>query len=259
MFLFLISFSQQNQNFQNSQQKPFPPPKRTSCPGPGTFVNGTGGCECSAETPFGDPESAVGCWSCNPQCDLNAQCVGPNKCICNEGYIGDGIDFCEKPVPILKRISPKEGPADGGTPIELSISVNATNYTVTKAFCRFGPIIVNAVQMNSSLIKCITTKEKPGNVQVSVGFDAIRWSNQQFTYVFQQNSTPPNEVFFYCFLALTVILLISISAWYYTKQSKFGENQDEILPLNKWHMNAPRINPQTEKTWMDFVWNIALD
>ena len=259
MFLFSIFYTKFNKNFPILQKEQISGVKRQSCPGPGTFVNGTGGCECSAETPFGDPESETGCWACNPQCDLNAQCVAPNKCICNEGFIGDGIDFCEKPIPSLTKVNPNYGTVNGGTSVDFLISVNASNYTVTKAFCRFGPIIVDAIEMNSSYIKCITTKSKEGPVRVSVGFDAIRWSPQETFFIFKRDTKPSNELFFYSFLISLISLLISISIWYFNKKNQFGENPDEILPLNKWHMNAPRINPQTEKTWMDFVWNIAIE
>ena len=236
-----------------------PVTKRASCPGPGTFVNGTGGCECSAETPFGDPESETGCWACNPQCDLNAQCVQKNTCVCNEGFIGDGIDICEKPVPNLKSLAPKEGFVVGGTEVDFKIFVNATNYTVTRAFCKFGPVIVDASEMDASHIKCVTHQTKPGKVKVSVGFDAIKWSKESFIFTFKETGVSSFTIIFYIIVVILVLLAVGMIIWYANKGNQLAETQDEILPLNKWHMNAPRINPQTEKSWLDFLWNIAIE
>ena len=259
MFLLLISYFR-NGNFSPILQKDeLTTNKKTKCPNPGTFVNGTGGCECSAETPFGDPYSTIGCWNCNPQCDLNAQCVAKNKCICNEGFIGDGIDFCEKPVPKLLKTTPKEGTVLGGTVVDFIISVDAVNYTVVKAYCRFGPVITDAIQINTTNIKCLTPQSREGTVLASVSFDAVKWSTQKSEFTYKKYETSNFVVFFYSFLILMLSLIATMSAWIMHKKKQFGENPDEILPLNKWHMNAPRINPQTEKSGLDFIWNIMID
>lgn len=233
--------------------------RHNKCKGPHTFINGTGFCECSADFPFGDPLSEIGCWTCNPPCDLNAHCYGPDQCRCNEGYIGDGLDVCEKPVPNLKGFTPKSANIYGNEKITALIHVNAPNYTTNKGYCRFGPIIVEADTINTTHITCTTQKGKEGVFPISVSFDGVHWSTENYTFIFNNDKTSQVTILFGFISCSLIIILGFFVFWYFHKTDRFMEQADEVLPLTKWHMNTPKITPQSEQTWLDFLWNIIIE
>ena len=190
---------------------------KKKCFGPNTFINGTGGCECLGQYPFGDPDTQEGCWNCDPPCDINAKCISKDKCICNDGFIGDGLDICEKPIPILKKFHPKFGLIKGGEKIIFEI-ISPENYIVQKAYCRFGPVIIDSIKFNSSYIECITRKNKPGFVPLSVSFDPNLWSHEKFLFEFKNNNYNQFKIFILILIISFSLILLLLFIFFYKKK-----------------------------------------
>jgi len=231
---------------------------RAACKNPNTFVNGTGGCECLSSFPFGDPYKEIGCWNCDPPCDTNAKCVSRNTCVCNDGYVGDGLDICEKPTPVLADFFPKFGSSLGGDMITFVIR-SVKNYSASRAFCRFGPVIVDSVFVNSTHVVCLSRINKPGFIPVAVGFDTSLWSKEKFLFEFRSSGLSP-FTYLMSFFVLFIFSIVGILIYWLIKKNRgMYAEPDEILPLNKWHMNQPIPNPSHEKSCLDFLWNIILE
>ncbi|OHT09827.1 hypothetical protein TRFO_21106 [Tritrichomonas foetus] len=227
------------------------------CAGKNTFVNRLGKCECLSKFPYGNPDSETGCWGCSPPCDSNAECFSSNQCRCLPGFLGDGVDLCEKPIPELLFVEPLNDSINGGNDIFFTIK-SPPEYNITQAFCRFGPISVPATFSNTSLFICKSPKNKPGNFKVAASFDSSKWSTENIIFVYYDTgiNTFSYTISFVLILMISMILIVLL--WYYNKRQEPYDQAEEMLPLNKWHMNQEQVVAVEEKTFWDFLVNIFI-
>lgn len=223
--------------------------------GKNSFVNETGGCQCSSQFPFGDPYSGTGCWGCNPPCDQNAECYASDQCRCLPGFIGDGLDICEKPIPKILKITPTKGSVSGGDFVKLFIE-SPPDYTVTQAFCRFGPVSVQAQFANTSDVHCLVPPNRPGNAKIGVSFDGSKWSRGSHQFTYERETKSSYMCIAGCIFGALVILIFAILWWYFDRNTDIDE---ESLPLNKWHMHQGQIALVEEKSFVDFLVNITIN
>jgi len=79
-------------------------------------------------------------------------------------------------LPTIVGISPKTGPTDGGTVVTL---FGGRFFMDNKAdlTCKFGDIIVPALQCNDTRMSCVSPPQPTGTVNVSVSENGISWSD----------------------------------------------------------------------------------
>ena len=217
-----------------------------SCPGPNSIRLPIGICQCRNGFPFGDPNDSKGCWKCQDKCDSNAECVYPGKCVCKESYFGDGIKTCEMKIPKILSYTPSEG--KNGTIVNISYSY--PNSLVYKyAFCKFGSIPVNSIELTDNYMLCSSPQKNPSTVTLSISFDAIHWSSEDayFTYLEERDSFRFVQ-FFLLSIAITLSSIFSIDKIHNYLHKK---NDDESIPLinrnKKDTNNAPYKTMQRKK------------
>ena len=160
-------------DYRDGKRKRRPPP---NCTAPNTRPSYDRKCICN-ETYFGDdPVGERGCWKCTPKCHSQAKCAYPGRCVCEFGLVGDGISECEPRLPTLLRI---ESISSGLTPDYIAAYYSDPfEFIPFSAFCKFNEIIVNAAINSNQSIKCLIPLITE-NVQVSISFNGINWTDSK--------------------------------------------------------------------------------
>ena len=202
---------------------------------------------CPSELPFGDP--ATGCWNCNPPCDVDGVCVSMDRCVCKEGYIGDGYDSCIVPIPKITSFGPKKSSTHGRVHVKFSVK-HPEKFNVTQGYCRFGPIITKAAVTGSDgKFECVTPESLPGEQPVAVSYNLIKWSEERLfiKYISTDASSGSRayKVFLYS-LVLTVAAVVVM--WILLRN-----DTDEMMPLNRWHLNQEISTMNKDKGFTEFV------
>lgn len=236
------------------------PKLNIKCIGNNSIINDLGKCECKSSFPFGDPNSTLGCWNCDPACVPNAVCYQPNKCKCLPGFFKFGINnkSCRHPIPELLLANPQVGPTTGGTKVVLKIKT-PPGYKIIQAFCRFGPFSVPAKFTNDTMLICSSPICKKGKVPLAVSFDSSRWSEQIFFFKYYHTRYSAYNIILLFILILILLLILIIIIWLLKSRKEFLAQSEEMLPLNQWHMNQEQGPITEEKGFWDFMKNIVLN
>ena len=228
------------------------------CTGNNSFVNDDGKCECKNNFPFGDPNTELGCWNCDPACDSNAICYQQDKCKCLPGFyrFGTNNKLCRRPIPELLTAEPQTGPTSGGTKVILQIK-SPTNHSITRAFCRFGPFSVPAKFTNNTIFICVSPFCKKGKMPLAVSFDSSNWSEQKIFFDYYSDQFSAYNCILFSILILIISMILIIIIWFLKSNKDFLFQSEETLPLNQWHMNQEQGNATEEKGFLDFMKNIV--
>lgn len=141
--------------------------KAANCTWPNTQVGHRNSCVCLSGYFGDDPLTERGCWKCSPECNKQAKCIYPGRCICQNGLVGNGISNCDPPVPkIVSLENPK--PDTGGLHSVLVYYSCPFDFSPYYAFCRFNNVRVSALIHNNQSLECIIPDGiLEGNVSIS--------------------------------------------------------------------------------------------
>jgi len=194
MFIHFFVFSLGDENIVNI------------CRGKNTIIGESGKCECVSGFEFGDPNNE-GCYTCNKACHEYASCIFPGECRCNDGYFGDGENLCVIPRPIIVNRPPSALPSSGGS--EISVQLKPfEKFHPKNGFCMVGRVIFRAFFVNSSLIRCITLKQKEGTKKFSVSFNNETWSTESIYIDFYSLSKPRRSQNFGILVLISIVVIV---------------------------------------------------
>jgi hypothetical protein len=184
----------------------FDPPSEP-CPGPNSFRNIYGYCDCVDDFPYGEPDTALGCWKCEPFCHGFATCKHPGICECEPHYRGNGIDKCEPILPQILSIAPIEGFSDVPTRVNVSYLFEGQHDARLKlvAYCRFGLIPVTAERVTDTMIQCVAPARPPQQVIVAISFDSTHWSREHFPFSYKKKF----ELGKFCLIAVAYAAVVA--------------------------------------------------
>lgn len=204
------------------------------CPGINTIRNQDGKCECLPGFPFGNPVDGYGCWKCNSECHLNAQCVSPGKCVCLKGYIGDGITTCNVPVPHVKALAPEN--ITSKTEFINVVFETDTNFSAFSGFCRIGTTISLGEIISFDTIQCHVPPSTQSAMSVALSFDNVTWSTERFFLVFTDLDVKKKIVMVWQVWLVIAVVVVGIMIFYATRKRKENvvnqENPDERVAFN---------------------------
>ena len=184
--------------------------KFNTCEGPNTIRSPDGSCKCSPGFEFGDPAAENGCWSYESKCHRDATCHYSGKCLCKNGFIGDGIHSCKKVVPSIKEIVPTKGRHIGGEQIRVFYKADSSTETISSIYCKFGQdIIEGQVETNDSAL-CITPRgEGDSNTDFQVSFSGNDWSNT-VKFNFYNETTKIRRKVIYGSIVFIIVVILSL-------------------------------------------------
>ncbi|EAY08702.1 hypothetical protein TVAG_079620 [Trichomonas vaginalis G3] len=185
------------------------------CDGINTIiVNKT--CQCMPGFPFGDPNSTQGCYKCNDQCNKFAICAFPGRCVCKNGYIGDGVKECIVPVPRLDSSNTSYIFTRGGQNTTI-LTIPYKNFHPDKAYCKFDDQIVKAHTVTNTTIICSSPPIHEGIIKVFASYDNVTWTDEN---AFAECSYDGIKVSFSFISILIVIGIIIVLIYIYEKHIK---------------------------------------
>jgi hypothetical protein len=188
-------------------------PEIVPCPGPNAYRTAWGYCLCEEGFSYGDPEASVGCWRCSPPCHINAVCVAPGVCHCQNAFKGDGVSSCVPIVPRILSIHPSSGFANAETTVNITYAwdVNLTFVGELNALCRFGLISIAADWVNQTMIVCRAMPRGPHSVAVGISFDGIHWSAEPFTFKYVETGRTVSSGLI--LFGVAAVIVIGIETW----------------------------------------------
>ena len=153
--------------------------EQINCTAPNTRNHWDNKCVCE-ENYFGDESTimTIGCWKCEPECHTQGKCIHPGKCECDGGLLGDGINFCHPPIPIINLIHP---PSENQYyPLNVIIDFKTNdNFFPFLGFCKFNNNeTIIALILNSKSLSCLIPLNLIGNTKVSISFDGLNFSKE---------------------------------------------------------------------------------
>ena len=143
----------------------------TKCNLPNTINEKNGECVCSEGFISDDSFFINGCFKCNDKCHINAKCIYPGKCLCENGLIGDGINNCNEPIPIISSFN-----LINNSYILIKFKT-LTNYSTLNGYCKFNKDIVIGKILEDGILEClIPNNENNFAINFQISFDSINWS-----------------------------------------------------------------------------------
>ncbi|EAX84968.1 hypothetical protein TVAG_547270 [Trichomonas vaginalis G3] len=213
-------------------------------------------CICKAGFPFGNPENGGDCFRCDPKCHEKAICTSMDKCTCKPGLVGDGIKDCDYPRPTIVSVKPHKCE---NTDSFLTVVYKSQQVNTTMPYCKIGPSIYPPSEFNGSHAICSCPPLFKGNYSLEISFNKLHWSKQKFTINFPTDDSPAPEVFVYIILCVIISVLIYFIIWCIQKTSwSNGDDGDQILPLNKWHMNQIQHDSNDDGSIFKFIFNLII-
>jgi hypothetical protein len=194
---------------------------------------------------------------CRPKCHSLAICTRQNTCTCQPTYIGDGINRCVHPPPIVADFHPEQNAKT--THFSFTISpVHAWN--PTEIFCRFGPTILKGSLTNGTAVLCERPLMKGGIHPCGLSFDGNEWSTPPFLIEFISDRLALH-CFVGGFLAVLIALIATTLQWMSTKCGRRATERgyEEVMPLNKWHIHQAQPEGTDENTIVDFLLHMLLN
>jgi hypothetical protein len=144
-----------------------------------------GFCVCADGYDHGNADTAQGCWRCSTSCHPDALCVYPGACACGGRFTGDGVTRCDKKVARIIDISPKWGPADQQTLVNVTFTWDV-NETVSTGFCRFGMLYSNAERVSGRWMTCRAPAKRQQVVRVAISLDGTLWSTDDIPFEYRK-------------------------------------------------------------------------
>ena len=181
-------------------------------------------------------------------CHANGESVN-GKCVCKQGFAGDGIESCVA-LPVITGIEPKSGPPSGG--YAATVYFDEQGVVMNEGFCRFGPAIVPA-EVSSDAMICIVPPGREGVVSVYVSRDGKAWSRTAVAFAYVPAGVTVVEALGWVLLAMLCLAVGGLVWWLVWRDTG---DVDEHLPLNKWHMSQGAAIAD-EKSFVDFIVNIT--
>lgn len=215
-------------------------------------------CVCKKGFPYGNPEKSD-CYNCdNVTCHSDAICSAMNTCTCRPGKIGDGINNCEFPRPRVIKVDPLTCATDEDSYITFSFKSPA-GYNSTKPDCLFGSRIVTPMDYNGTHGVCKCPPSYEGNYSFALTFDHLHWSKENITITFQATSYKAESILATVELIFVTCVIIFFVGWFISKVvSKNGDDGDQILPLNKWHMSQLTHEQGEESNFFKFLLGLII-
>jgi hypothetical protein len=208
-----------------------PSERKDPCPGPHTYRDQWGDCQCEDGYYYGDALSDRGCWTCNSSCGMNAECIFPGRCKCLSKFKGDGL-HCEKVVPQILGIAPAQAWSDQTTEINISYlwDVGETAVRPGLAFCRLGSEKVQATMITDDTIVCLARPKPPQVIDVAIMFDEGPWSTDNFQLSYKNRF---NVWGILPIVGLYALLITAVGAciWRMAGGQKKGDAEGEDQPF----------------------------
>ena len=122
-----------------------------------------------------DEINTTGCYTCEPKCHSQAYCDAPNVCKCKYGLIGDGLNNCMFPDPVIKKVHvPMPNQL---SPVPVIVEYNAPDFIPYTAFCKFGDKKVEpALIFDNGSIACLSPDKMRGDTKIQISYDGIKYS-----------------------------------------------------------------------------------
>jgi len=211
-----------------------------NCSGPGTELDSKGLCVCPRGYSGDDPVTSRGCWTCDPCCDADARCGFPGKCECSDGLVGDGVASCRIPKPLMKSMSPQEGPVH--TPVTIRYGL-ATGYRPQAGYCRFGVSVAPASLVGGRALTCEVPVGVFGAQRVQISFDSVAWSDDGHVFQVRQADQGPWELPrpIFGFVGLAVVLLVAVGARRRRARSEAASEGEGLLAQRPPSQGVERI------------------
>jgi hypothetical protein len=146
-------------------------------------------------------------------------------CACGRRFTGDGVTRCDKKVARILDISPKWGPADKQTVVNVTFAWDV-NETVATGFCRFGMLYSNAEHVSGGWMTCRAPAKRPQVVRVAISLDGTLWStdNIQFEYRKPMDLVRSARV---VLLYAAVVAGIAVFIWHTFRRGKEAVGDDD--------------------------------
>ena len=136
-----------------------------------------------------------GCWKCLKKCHLDAKCIYPGKCECNNNLDGDGINECIIPIPFLLNYEIIDFYSIYIEYLNLDFKPNII-YCKLNNYYSFSKKILN----NSIIFYFNNQILKPFNLSIS--FNNLTWSNE---LIIKNNNKKINLIYIYILIILLII------------------------------------------------------
>lgn len=145
--------------------------RKINCSVEHTRADYRGNCVCE-DGFFGDEplNEARGCWKCTPKCHPHANCEHPGVCKCRSGLVGDGVNRCEPPVPVVTGV--KNGTAGNHIKIEFTAE---NNFLPFNCFVRYSTSVLSCRLSSESYVECPLAPS--GVDSFSLSFDGFNYSS----------------------------------------------------------------------------------
>ena len=214
------------------------------CEGQNTIRDKDGNCHCLPDFPFGDPNSKDGCYKCLEQCHEKAICAPPGKCKCIQGLVGDGKTQCNFPTPQVIDVTPKQISKDSSELISVSFTTSS-NYTALSGFCKIGNQIQKAISVTeNNVMKCNPPKSTISAQRVSISFDNVTFSEEQFFIELSDAHYKPSIQIVWQVWAVVLMAVIAIVI--YTNFQKSSKETDTFSPEERIGFKSQPRNPMTQ-------------
>lgn len=207
---------------------------------------------------IGNAENGGHCYKCENKCHRDARCTGMNQCTCNEGLYGDGVQVCDFPRPILQSVHPTK--CDDLTSFITFSFIPSANFNTTKPYCRIGPSISVPSEYNGTHAVCSCPTLFKGKYKFEISYDKKYWSKQDFTINYPSDGSNSPFVFFSIAIFIIISILIYFVIWCIKNIAwNNGDDADQILPLNKWHMSQIQHDSADDGNILKFILNLIVN
>ena len=198
------------------------------CKALNTKKSDNGKCECEEGFKFGDPNNVKGCYNCLNECHIYATCNYPGKCKCIYGYNGNGIDFCEPPIPSLKSIIPDTFYTNQNSYL-IANFVYDSNLKIFNIYCKFNNFIILGNIIDNDKVKCYIPKLIPQSYDFYISFNNKTWSNE-----LQEIIIIKSEINYFKYILIIISIFLLILAFNLIKFQNINEiNNEEIEPFKQ--------------------------
>ncbi|KAK8870298.1 hypothetical protein M9Y10_008176 [Tritrichomonas musculus] len=117
------------------------------------------------------------------KCHPFATCAFQDDCQCNDEFVGDGVTFCRRPVPIIQKLLTKQLLSNGETLLTIGYQDEELKvvhqFRAKRFFCQIDNLILKAKHFTRTEIQCQIPKTIKGDANLSISYDSYSWSKNQ--------------------------------------------------------------------------------
>lgn len=210
---------------------------QTKCTLPNTEEGADKKCHCKPGFITDDNFNKKGCWKCSIKCHPFAICAFQDDCRCNEEFIGDGVTFCRRPIPIIQKLLQKQLLSNGETLLTIGYQdeniKGVQQFRAKKFFCQVDSLILKAKHFTRTELQCQIPKTIQGDTNLSISYDSYNWSKDQILVNLDNTGNMQEIIDALPFLTtLLVAMMFGILA-FYGKSLFFTipeEDQENLVP-----------------------------